>query len=316
MSENFDPRNQGIREAHALALLAVTAAVITWGGSSIAIKLVSTTGLVASFYRLWFAIPLLWLTALLTPSIRRRLDRGWMIACLRGGSLFGLHQILFFNCLKLTNVANVTIIGALQPALVLLVAGPMFNERSTPRALFWSLVALGGTVVVVGGSTGTPGWSPLGDALAAANLLAFTAYFLVSKEIRSRVGAPEYVVGMTTVAGVVVLAASVVTGQDFGAPSGRDWALLVALAVLPGTLGHLLTNWAHRYTSAFVMSIMLLAVPVIASIGAAAVLGEALGAAQIAGGTIVVVAIGIVVRSTHAAAGEELAESAATTGAP
>jgi len=312
----FEPLDPGVRETHALALLATAMAVATWGGSGVAIKVVSTTGLVASFYRLWFAIPALWLIALLSPSIRRRLNRAWMVACLRGGGLFGLHQIFFFNCLKLTSVANVTIIGALQPALVLLVAGRMFNERATPRSLVWSLAALAGTAIVVSGSLGTPGQSPLGDALAVANLFAFTAYFLVSKEIRSRVGASEYVVGMTTVAGIVVLVASILTDQDLGAPSGRDWPILAGLAVLPGTLGHLLTNWAHRHTSAFVMSIMMLAVPVIASVGAAVILDEALGLAQITGGTIVLVAIGTVVRSTHAAAAEQLAESAATTDAP
>jgi len=303
----------GTRNTHTLALLAVACAVLTWGGSSIIIKLVSASGLVTSFYRLWLAIPLLWLTALGTSSIRQRLDRTWMIACLRGGSLFGLHQIFFFNCLKLTSVANVTIIGALQPALVLLVAGRLFGEWPTRRALIWSAVALSGTVIVVSGSSGTSAWSPLGDTLAVANLFIFTAYFLVSKEIRSRVGALEYVVGITTVAGIVVLAASLATGQDLGAPRGWDWPLLIALAALPGTLGHFLTNWAHRHTSAFVMSMMLLAVPVIGSIGAALLLDETLGPAQITGGTIVLVAIGIVVRSTHVTAREHLGGGAAPT---
>ncbi|MFQ5668238.1 MAG: hypothetical protein ACE5I7_17645, partial [Candidatus Binatia bacterium] len=50
-----------------LALAAMAVTVVVWGCSSVAIKLVSTSGLVASFYRLWLAIPLLWLIALLAP---------------------------------------------------------------------------------------------------------------------------------------------------------------------------------------------------------------------------------------------------------
>ena len=303
-------------EAHGLAVLAVTVAVATWGFSNVVIKAISTTGLVASFYRLWFAVPLLWLISTAVPPIRRGLTREWLKACLLGGGLFGVHQILFFNSLKLTSVANVTIIGALQPALVLVVAGRLFNEKVVARSVIWSLVAVCGTIVVVIGSAGTPNWSPLGDALAVANLFAFTTYFLASKQIRSHIGAPEYVTGMTTVAGFVILAACLVTDQKLSAPTGRDWPLLLFLAVFPGTLGHFLTNWAHQHTSAFVMSIMLLAVPVIACAGAAVFLGEHLGTPQIAGGLIVLLAIGVIIRSVRMTTREELAESVAQTDAP
>src|SRR4029453_16509955 len=161
-----------------LALVAVGVAVLTWGCSNVMIKLVSTTGLVASFYRLWFAIPLLWALAAALPSMRRRLTRDWLIGSLIGGGLFAVHQVLFFTSLKLTTVAPVSRMGALHPPLVLAVAGPMFGEVATRRAFGWSLVAVAGTVLVVLGAAGTPGWSPLGDALAVGNLLAFTAYFL------------------------------------------------------------------------------------------------------------------------------------------
>jgi drug/metabolite transporter (DMT)-like permease len=299
-----------------LALVAVGVTVCAWATSNVVIKVASTTGLITSFYRLWFAIPLLWLTTLFSPSLRARMDRAWLSACLVGGGLFGVHQILFFNSLKLTSVANVTIIGALQPALVILVAGRMFNEKATLRAVAWSLLALLGTTMVVLGSAGTPTWSPLGDVVAVANLFAFTAYFLASKRIRTRIGTSEYIIGMTTVAGFVILAASCLTGQDFGSPHGKDWLILLFIAVVPGTLGHFLTNWAHQHTSAFVMSIMLLAVPVLASVGAVVVLGETLRLPQLIGGAIVLIAIGIVVRSVHGDAAEQLAESAAATDAP
>jgi drug/metabolite transporter (DMT)-like permease len=299
-----------------LAVLAIAATVVMWGSSSVAIKAVSTSGLVTVFYRLWFAIPPLWLTVALAPRMRRRLDRPWLEACVAGGVLFALHQLLFFTSLKLTTVVNVTLIGALQPGLVLLAAGRLFGERATARAVAWFAVALGGTALVVLGSTGVPGWSPAGDLLAAANLFAFTAYFLLSKRIRARLGAWEYVVGMTTVSGLVIGAVALATGQDLGSPGSWEWLVLVFLAVFPGTLGHVLTNWAHPHVAAFTASVMLLAVPVIAAAGAHAVLGETLGAAQIAGGIVVLVAIGVVVRSARGVPREELAESAAETGAP
>jgi drug/metabolite transporter (DMT)-like permease len=311
--------DDGARETRAtrnLALLAVVTAVAAWGSSSVLIKLTSTTGFVTSFYRLWFAIPLLWLIAMSVPGMRPRITAPWCKACLLGGSLFAVHQIFFFNSLKMTSVANVTIIGAVQPALVLLLAGRLFGERVTSRGLLWATVAFVGTALVMVGSVGMPNWSPLGDTLAVANLLAFTAYFLTSKRVRATVAAFEYVVGMTTVAGVVILFFCLATGQNLGAPVGRDWLIFVFLAAVPGTLGHFLTNWAHEHTPAFVMSIMFLAVPVLASAAAAFFLGELLRPTHLVGGTIVLVSIGIVVRTMRDDVGTELAEGVAQTDAP
>jgi drug/metabolite transporter (DMT)-like permease len=282
-----------------LALVSVAFTVVVWGCSNVLIKGVSVTGQVASLYRLWFAVPLVWALPLFMPSLRRH----------------RLHQLLFFTGLKFTSVANVTIIGALQPVLVLLVAGRMFGERPNLRALCWSAVAFAGTAVVVAGATGAAGGSAFGDLLAVGNLFAFTGYFLWSKRIRTGVGATEYVIGMTTVAAIVALAVALATTQDLGSPTRTDLLWLALIAVVPGTLGHFLTNWAHAHASAFAMSVLLLAVPVVASALAAVFLDERLTGVQIGGGALTLLAVGVIVRSP-VDAGEELAESAARTDAP
>lgn len=300
----------------ALGVAALVVTVVMWGMSAVAIKAISATGLVTALYRLWFVIPVFWLV-MLWPPLRRQLDRRWLAASLVGGVLFGLHQILYFTSLKRTSVVNVSLIGALQPALVLLLAGRLFGERVTARAVAWAAVALAGTIVVVLGSAHAPGWSAGGDILAGCNLFAFTAYFLVSKRVRAVIGAWEYVIGMTTVAGFVMVAANLATAQDLSTPSGRDWALLIAIAIFPGTVGHVLSNWAHAHVPAFVASMILLAVPVVASVGAYVFLGERFTAIQAAGGVVVLAAIAMLVTSTsRPTTATALAESAAETDAP
>ncbi len=247
-------------------------AVALWGASSVAIKSVSASGIVVAFYRLWFAIPLLWLLPVVRSEMRERFNRRWLAACLAGGSLFFLHQVLFFSALKLTTVANVTIIGALQPGVVLLLAGPLFGERATLAGIFWTAIAFTGTGLVVLGARSIAGWSLEGDTLAFANLFAFSAYFLASKHLRATVEAWDYVIGMTTVSGLWMLLAALATGQDLSAPQGGDWLILLGIAALPGTLGHFLINWAHAHASALSVSVLLLAVPVIAGVGSAFVL--------------------------------------------
>lgn len=304
------------REA-TLAIVAVGLAVLTWGWSSVASKTVSATGLVVSFYRLWLAVPFLWLVPLVSPAVRGRLDGRWLRASLVGGLLFGVHQLLYFTSLMETTVATVSIVGALQPALVLLVAGRWFGEPVTRASLLWSGVALAGTLLVVVGAHGAPGWSVRGDVLAVSNLFAFTGYFLASKRFREGVPPLDYVVGMTTVSALFILGVCLATGQALSSPAGDDWLVLWGLAIVSGTGGHLLTNWAHAHASALVISIMFLGTPVLGSVGAALVLDEPLGPAQVVGGAIVLGAIAKIVLSTrNARVAEELAESAARTDAP
>jgi drug/metabolite transporter (DMT)-like permease len=294
---------------------ALALTVLMWGFSAVAIKAVSTTGLVTATYRLWISIPALWLSVF-SMSFRRRLDTAWLKASLVGGLLFSVHQILYFTSIKLTSVADVTIIGALQPVLVLLLAGPLFGERVTRRAGVWSLVAFFGTVLVMLGSAHAASSTLKGDALAFVNLFAFTAYFLASKRFRQGVAAWDYVVGMTTVSGIVIVALTLATTDDFGSPAPWEWAVLAAIAIFPGTLGHVLSNWAHAHVTAFAASMILLAVPVVATAGAFALLGEPVSPLQLVGAAIVFAAIVTIVRSTRREQGEVMVEGAAFTEAP
>lgn len=299
----------------ALGMGAVVTTALLWGLSAVAIKAVSTSGLIAALYRLWFAIPPMLLTLLL-PRVRRRLDRRWLQASLVGGLLFSLHQALYFVSLKLTAVTDVTIIGALQPALVLLLSGPLFGEPATRRSIMWSAIAFSGTSLVVLGAEHAQPSSFVGDGLAFLNLFAFTSYFLASKRFRERTHAWDYVVGMTTVSGLVIATLVLVTGQELGDPTPAEWLTLAWLALMPGTLGHVLTNWAHRYVAAFVSSMVLLAVPVISAGAAWTLIGERIHALQVAGGAIVLLSIAVIVSSTGRREAEVIAEGEAFTEAP
>jgi drug/metabolite transporter (DMT)-like permease len=298
------------------ALAAVGVAVLTWGCSNVMIKAVPVNGFVASFYRLWFSIPLLWLLPLAQRRTRRIFRREWVRGSLLGGSLFALHQVLFFNALKLTTVANVALIGALQPLLVLSVAGPWFGERIARRSLPWAALALTGVVAVVLGAGGLPAWSIGGDLLAVGNLMAFTGYFLASKRIRRGNDAIDYLIGMTTVAGVIMLAICLASGQPLSSPRGGQWLVLLTLALIPGTLGHFLINWAHAHTSAFVVSILMLGVPVVACAGAALWLDERLSPLQIGGAAVALAATAALLATQPRRRAEDMAHSAAATDAP
>src|SRR5207248_795497 len=141
----------------------------------------------------------------------------------------GADIALFFTAVKHTTVANASMISALQPALVLLVAGRLFGERVTGTDVVWTLVALAGVVVVVFGSATTPSWSPVGDLLAVATLVAWTGYFIAGKQARAHFDAIEYVTAMSIVAFGVVALLDVGTGHDLSVSGGGGWAIILVL---------------------------------------------------------------------------------------
>ena len=100
-----------------------------------------------------------------------------------------------------------------------------------------------------------------------------------------------------------------VTGTSFAASSGRDLGLLAALAVGPGTTGHLLITWAHPRIHAAASSAVILGVPVIGTLGVAVFVGEPIGPLEVIGGLITLTAAANAMRHLPPPAALEAAET-------
>jgi drug/metabolite transporter (DMT)-like permease len=284
-----------LREASehpAFPTAAVAATIVTWGVVSPLIKAASVAGEAMAFYRLLIgALVLLAVVALLRRPVRAAIWP-WGLAA---GLLFGVNLLCFVIAVKETTVANATLIGALQPAIVLIVAGPLFGELVTTRDVTAVAVAIAGIGVVIAASAGTPEWHPIGDLIAVGAVLTYTAYFLVSKRVRITGSALEYVTVVHVVAALVVTPAVFVRPSELGGLDARDIATILFFGLVSGTAGQLIIGWAHRFVDVSVSSLMMLGVPVVATIAAWAMLDESLGPVQIAGGMITLAAIGTMV---------------------
>ena len=271
-------------------------AVSIWGGMAVVIRLVDEVdGLVLGFHRLWIG-------ALATLGVcyasGRRLSRRSLRVALPGGLAFGADIVLFFSALKHTTVANATVVGALQPLLVFLVANRMFGEQVTRQLVRCSVVAIAGVAVVVYGSAGVPVWSIGGDLLAAAALFAWTAYFVASKRAGDVLPPLEYLTAMLVIATTAVAPVALLLGGQLDPGGAGEWAWIALLAIGSGGVGHLLLNWAHGHVELAVMSLLTLAVPVVAVVSAALFLDEPLGWIQALGMVIVLAALAVVAART------------------
>ena len=284
---------RGADERTAAGTAAAVVAVTLWGAASVMAKSADRLdGLTLGFHRLWVGAAAITVIFLLSG---RRLTLRLLWESVPGGLAFAVDIVLFFTAVKHTTVANATMISALQPALVLFVAGRMFGERVTGRDVAWTALALLGVGIVVFGSASTPAWSPFGDLLAVASLLAWTAYFLTGKRAREHLDALDFVTGMSIVAAVVVALVAVGSGRDLGVPDGGSWAIILGLGLGTGGFGHFLINWAHAEAPIVLTSLLTLLIPVVAMAGAALFLGEEIVAAQVVGAAVVLGALAVVV---------------------
>lgn len=277
-----------------LGAAAVLLAVLIWGFTNTLIKLSPLPALTFAVHRLWLG-SLILLAAFF--ATRRRLSWETVRASAPGGALLGIEIAFFFSAVKHTSIADVAVISALQPALVLLVAGRLFGEVVRGRQIVWTAVSLAGVVLVTVGSAGTPAWSLRGDFLAVGSLFAWTAYFLVSKRARADVPALDYTTVVFVCATIVVVPLALASGQAVGGVRASDLATLLAF-VAGASAGHLLVAWAHSSVDVSVSSLAMLAQPVVSAVAALLILGEPLTPLTIVGGTIVLGSLAAILRAT------------------
>jgi drug/metabolite transporter (DMT)-like permease len=273
-----------------LGIGASTLSAIGWGFSGVFAALAWTPPVVLTFYRMTFAAALLSAIAL---ARGRRIDWRALRIAAPGGILLVADLILFYAAVRLTRVAIATVIGVLQPALILMTAGRLFGEKVDRARVIGTVVAVAGVAIIVDGG-GSPGpHELLGDLLAACSLLAWSGYFIASKWARPHVDALVYTAGVSIVGVVIALPAVFVAGQTLTKVRAGDWTWIVLLAVVPGA-AHFFMNWAHQHLDASVSSVIVSGNPIVAAIAAWIILGQGLSALQMLGGLVGIAAIAFV----------------------
>lgn len=278
--------------------VAAATGVALWGGLvPLAKAAEDVNGIVLGFHRLWIGAIAVLLVFYATGG---RLRRAAIRTSFWGGVLFGIDIIFFFSALKLTTVANATIVGALQPMLLMYVGARWFGEKVTAALVGLTVLAVAGAgLVAVGSASGSSDdWSLAGDLCALAALLSWSGYFIASKRARETLSSLEYLASFLVVATVVVLPIALLAPGPFD-PGAEGWWVVVVVAVLSGGVGHFLMNYAHPHIPLYLASLLTLAVPVMSTTVALLFLDEPVNAVQVAGMGVVLVAVGLVVLRTE-----------------
>lgn len=280
-----------------LPAVALALVIVSWGAGPVVTKLITAPPLVGVLVRFALSFPLLFgLVVLRGGSVTRPM----LIRTALPGIAFGINLVFVFAALQEAAVAVLSVSIALQPALLLLVAGPIFGERPTLLHVAWTLIGVAGAAAVILGAGRELRASSLGLLLASAAMLTFSVYFVLTRVARSTsdVDPVEWMAGINLWSFVAVVPPAVVLldGDDFRQVDGTDLFWLVVLAYLTGVFGHVLMSWVHGYIEAARSSLYLLAMNIVAVGLAWPVHGERVTAIQVLGGLVVLGSVSAVIR--------------------
>jgi drug/metabolite transporter (DMT)-like permease len=272
----------------------VVAGTVIYSTNPVMVASTTLSGPAFAFWRLVAGTALFGIVvAARRPFERRRpSSRAWKWQA-AAGLLFGVQLVFYASALRVTTVADVSLINRLSPIIVAVAAAPLFGERPGRTFRLGSALGILGAAIVVVGSAGGPEGSLGGSLMALVNVVAFSGWFLVSKASRQDLDVPRLLLGTFAVGLVVVGAYTAVTGEVLSAITGRDVLLVIGVAVLSGGIGHLLTTWPLRWVPANIPPLVALSSPVLSGLQAWFFLDQGVTWATVTGGAVTLAGIGI-----------------------
>jgi drug/metabolite transporter (DMT)-like permease len=293
-------------------LLALFVGAFCIASSAIWVRLSELGPVATAFWRVALALPLLWAWAA-RVSLPGHLEAGrrfgWPLAA--AGVCFAGDLALWHGSIVLTSVANATLLANFAPVFVTLAVWLLSGRRPHARFLLALAVALAGTIVLVGSSIGTVSSAPssgrapategtlrlIGDALGIGTAMFYAAYQLFVARVRSAVSTASVMAWSSLACAAVLLPVAVASGETLLPATLYGWTILAGLALASHVAGQSLIAHAIAHLTPTLASVGLLLQPVVAAVFAWQVLGEPVGALQVAGGTIVLAGIWLAIRA-------------------
>ena len=281
-------------ERLALPVLLLGAVLISLSGIFVRISELGPTA--TAFHRLFLALPIFWLWMAVESSrnahtMPRRMG-DWFMLMLCG--LFFAGDLVFWHwSLKMTSVANSTLLGNSAPIFVTLAGWLLLGQRFRLLFLLGLAIAIAGAVVVVGISFGEGQRPFLGDLLALVVGAFYGGYIMTVGSLRGRFSTATVlgIGGIFTAA--ALLAIAVASGESLTPYTLHGWLVLFALAWLMQVAASGAIAWSLAHLPAAFGSVALLVNPVAAAFFAWATLGESIAPMQAAGGALVLAGIAL-----------------------
>ncbi len=282
----------------ALPLIVMGLVVFSWGLGPPISKLLTVSPMVSALIRFGLSTPFL----LVVLALRGRwLSRRVFAQTALPGLSFGINMVFVFAAVQQVAISVLSVMMALQPAMLLALAGPLFGDRVSFRQIVFTLIGVAGAAGVIMGAGGDFRAGGFGLLLSAMAVLTFTVYFVLTRVARSTssVDPIEWMAGINFWSFIAAVPPTLlwVTPRQFLEFGGLDWLWIVIVAFVTGVFGHVLMTWCHGHIEVARSSLYVLAMHIVAVGAAWLIHGESVTPMQFAGGAVVLFSVAMVIRT-------------------
>ena len=189
---------------------------------------------------------------------------------LGAGVFLAIHFASWVPAFAFTTIAASTTIAMSAPIWVAIMLWLWRGEIPTRLTIAGIAVAFGGAVVLTVGDAGGDGAGSnplLGNALALVAALGFSFYFLMGQEAQRRgLGTSRYIAIAYAVGALSLVGVPFMVGPHYGEIPWMIFVYGLLLAMVPQLIGHTSFNWAVRWVTPTLVTLIILLEPVGATI--------------------------------------------------
>jgi drug/metabolite transporter (DMT)-like permease len=198
-----------------------------------------------------------------------RLTRSDLLLAAVSGLFLALHFATWIASLEYTSVLiSIVLIGTSSIWVGILETIFLRVRLQSGVIMAIVLTLIGGVLIGVGGANTTDTGSLTGALLSVSGAMAFSVYLVIGRKLRRELSLVPYIWVVYSFAAVLLALAVLFTGTPVAGYQPDAYLWIVILALGPQLLGHTSMNYAVRYMSATLVSILSQLEPVGSSIAA------------------------------------------------
>lgn len=279
-----------------LALMAIAWVCIS--SASVLVILSGTTALICAFWRVFVSSFLISSYRAFTELFRRAksdsVNPKIYLKSVAAGILLGFHFLTWMESLFLIPVALSTTVVVMYPLINAFIEGITHKTLRRIEVLGLTLAFVGVLIVTQPQLSSETGL--LGVFLAFIGSLCAAGYFYLGRSSR-KVGMPltSYAIVAYASASLTLLVYAAATKSTLLPASTTSWVYLLLLAIVPMLGGHTIMNYLLKRMKSYVVTSIALGEPPGATLLAALILGQQVGAETLGGMMLALVGILITV---------------------
>ena len=270
--------------------------------SPIFVRLSEVGPIATGVNRMLLPLPVFFIWMWLVPTQRLGLNSAQGQLDLRylwlAGAFFAGDLCFWHWSIKLTSVANSTVLANLSPVFVVIGAWFLFKERVSRVFLYGLLMALFGVAVLMSESLQVSTTTLAGDALGLFTSWFYAGYLLTVARVRKRVPLAATMAWGGLAAAIILYLLAYAFEGNVWPDTLRGWLVAFGLAGVTQIVGQTLIALSLAHVPAGFGAMVLLLQPALAAVLAWVLFNEPLSLSQAIGGIAILIGLELSRRGT------------------